>query len=83
MLSRISPTHDIVSLREAMNRLFDDTFSPVMEGERIALGPGRDAQGVLEIAVIQGTHIQRQSAMELPVRITCIWSKSTPNPRCC
>ena len=39
MLSRISPTHDIVSLREAMNRLFDDTFSPVMEGERIAQLP--------------------------------------------
>jgi HSP20 family protein len=35
MLSRINPSRDIVTLREAMNRLFDESFSSVMSGERV------------------------------------------------
>lgn len=35
MLSRINSSCDIVTLREAMNRLFDESFSSVMSRERV------------------------------------------------
>lgn len=56
MLNRISPTRDIMALREAMNRLFDDSFSHAASGEdRIARLPidvyGTENEFVVLVAV--------------------------------